>query len=243
MSSANIPLQIQRQLRKEAAYGCVLCGCPILEYVHIIPFANIQGILPENMVALCPLHHNMYDNEKELSGLTLRECKIKPHNKIHERDAFTIRSQELTVNIGKCKFVNTTRMLVVDDFDVIAIKRIEEDPSYIILDINFFDKLNSLIAIVSENSWSCERRSNIDWDVHYKPKHLTIQNPMQNMIFDAKINDNNDEITITANGIYYNRAPIIITENEIFLNNEEIALEIKGTVLKNYEVAIAAHTL
>lgn len=239
----NPPFQIQKQLRRDVSYGCAICGCPILEYAHIVPYTNVQTFLPENMIALCPFHHIEYDNG-EVSVSALYDAKNNPHNKIHERHAFIIQSHDMAINIGKCKFVNTSRILVIDDFDIISIKR--EDGRYMLLDINFFDKLNNLIAIVSENTWTAEKRRNSrDWSISYKPKHLTIQNQSKNIRFEAKIqgNDNNEEVTITADGIYYNRSPIKITENEILLDNEEIAIDLKGTELRNYDVGIVAETI
>jgi hypothetical protein len=146
----------------------------------------------------------------------------------------------MVVNIGKCKFVNTPRILVIDDFDIISIKR--EGGKYILLDINFFDKLNNLIAIVSENGWTAEKSSR-DWSIGYKTKCLTIQNQAKNIIFEAKIQNVNNEITINADGMYYNQSQIKITENQILLNNEEIAIDLKGTELRNYEVGIVAETV
>ena len=239
MSTNNVaPLQIQTQLRKAAFYGCAICGCPILEYVHIVPYRNIQAFLPENMVALCPYHSMRYDL-KEISESTLLGAKSNPYNKVHQQDTFSISSQEMYVNVGKRIFVNTSRILVVDDFDIISIKR--EDGKYILFDINFFDKLNNLIAIVSENRWTAERGS-IDWSIMYKPRHLTIKNNSKDILFDAEIK-NDKEITITSDGMYYNGSPLRITENEVLLNNDEIAIDLKGTELRNYEVGIAAETL
>jgi hypothetical protein len=239
----NPPFQIQKQLRRDVSYGCAICGCPILEYAHIVPSTNVQAFLPENMVALCPFHHIEYNNG-EISVSALYDAKNNPYNKIHEKHAFIIQSQDMTINIGKCKFVNTSRILVIDDFDIISIKR--EDEKYVLLDINFFDKLNNLIAIVSENTWTAEKRGNSrDWSISYKPKHLTIDNQSKNIRFEAKIqgNDNNKEVTITADGMYYNRSPIKITENEILFDNEEIAVDLKGTELRNYDVGIVAETI
>jgi hypothetical protein len=240
VSANNPPLQIQKQLKKEALYGCVICGCPILQYAHIVPNGDVQVFLPENMLALCPIHYIGYNN-REVSESALREAKNSPYNKMHEQSAFIVSSQQdLRVNIGKCKFVNTSRLLVIDDFDIVSIKR--EDGKYISLDINFFDKLNSLIAIVSENSWTAAQRSG-DWSIDYKPKHLTIKNQSKNTIFEAKIQGiNSNEITITADGMHYNRSPIKITENQILLNGEEIAVDLKGTELRNYEAGIVAET-
>jgi hypothetical protein len=241
----NPPFQIQKQLRKDVLYGCAICGCPILEYVHIVPYTNVQAFLPENMIALCPLHHIGYDNG-EVSVSALHEAKNNPYNRIHEKHAFIIQSQDMAINVGKCRFINTSRILVIDDFDILSIKR--EDGKYILLDINFFDKLNNLIAIVSENTWTAEKRRNsTDWSISYKPRHLTIQNQSKNIRFEATIqgsnnNNNNNEVTITAEGMYYNRSPIKITENEILLDNEEIAIDLKGTELRNYDVGIIAET-
>jgi hypothetical protein len=242
MPKTTVPLQIQRQLRKETLYGCAICGCPILEYAQIIPYGDIEAFIPENMVSLCPFHHLQYKIENKLSESSLRDAKNNPYNKMHENEAFVIQSQDISVNIGKCKFVNTSRILVIDDFDIISIKK--EDEKYVLLDVNFFDKLNNLIAIVSENTWTAEKSN--DWNISYKPSHLIIQNQPRNIIFQAKIgidsNSNEYQITITADGMYYNRSPIKITENEILIDNREVALDIKDTVLKNYEAGIVTET-
>jgi hypothetical protein len=242
MPGTAVPLQIQKQLRKETLYGCAICGCPILEYAQIVPYSEIQAFIPENMVSLCPFHHLQYQSGDKLSESSLRDAKNNPYNKIHENDAFIIQSQDISVNIGECKFINTSRILVIDDFDIISIKR--ENEKYVLLDVNFFDKLNNLIAIVSENSWTAEKSN--DWNISYKPSHLIIQNQLRNIMFEAKIgidsNTNENQITITADGMYYNRYPIKVTENEILIDYKEVAIDLKGTVLKNYEAGIVTET-
>ncbi len=71
------PAAISRQLRQETGFGCAECGCPILEYHHIIPWAERNHFEPEHMVALCPSHHT------ELAKLPRRKCyelKKEPYN-------------------------------------------------------------------------------------------------------------------------------------------------------------------
>jgi hypothetical protein len=243
MPKTTVPMQIQKQLRKEALYGCAICGCPILEFAQItLDNDDTQTVLPENMVSLCPFHHLQYKNGDTLSDSSLRHAKDNPYNKTHENNAFTIQSQDILVNIGKCKFVNTSRILVVDDFDIVSITR--EDEKYVLLDINFFDKLNNLIAMVTENSWTAEKSN--DWNIIYKPGHLTIQNQLKSIIFETKIaldsNSNQYQITITADGLHYNRSQIKITENEILIDGREVAIDLKGTVLKNYDAGIVTET-
>ncbi len=54
------PAAIARQLRQEAGFGCAVCGCPIIEYHHIIEWREEKHFKPEHMVALCPSHHTEY---------------------------------------------------------------------------------------------------------------------------------------------------------------------------------------
>ena len=113
-----------------------------------------------------------------------------------------------------------------------------DNGKYFLLDINFFDKINNLIATVLENSWVSE--NNVGWNINYSPqKFLAIQNPQRNTRFEVTIE--NTELFITAM-MYYNNHPIRVTRNEILLDENEIGIELKNSVLKNYDVAIAAYT-
>ena len=234
LNGRNIPQPIQKQLRREASFGCALCGCPIIEYAHIIPYRNIQAYLPENIVVLCPNHYTNFDRG-EFSDSYLRDAKNNPHNKTYIQDAFFIDSQDIAVNVGKSKFINTSRILAVNDFDIISIKR--ENEKYILFDINFFDKLNNLIAVVYENSWTAEKTANVVWDIVYKPHHLAIRNTSRNLFFESKIE--NEELFITAN-MYYNAIPLSITNDGIWISENEMGIELKGHVLKNYDIGINA---
>lgn len=53
-----IPPEIRRLLRKEAGYGCVICGNIIIEYEHIEPeFKDALEHDPNKMTILCPGCH------------------------------------------------------------------------------------------------------------------------------------------------------------------------------------------
>ncbi|WP_282059741.1 HNH endonuclease signature motif containing protein [Roseobacter litoralis] len=54
------PAAIARQLRQEAGFGCAECGCPIIEYHHIVEWNEKKHFDPEHMVALCPNHHSQF---------------------------------------------------------------------------------------------------------------------------------------------------------------------------------------
>ncbi|HEY7571099.1 MAG TPA: hypothetical protein VH796_07005 [Nitrososphaeraceae archaeon] len=238
MTAIKPPLQVENHLKKEASYGCIICGCPVLQYVNIVK-QEIGVYLPENMVALCPIHTKKYDNN-ELHETQLRDAKNRPHNKVHEENAFALSSLDTSINVGKCCFVNTTRILVIDDFDIITIKR-NSEKKYILFDVNFFDSLNNLKAVLSENSWYHEGADS-NWTIYYEPLHFNMQKSSDSISFDAKIDSKREELTLLAEGFHYNGSIIKITQNEILVDNEEIALDLKGTTVKNYDVGIMFQT-
>lgn len=228
------PLPIQNQLKRDSGYGCSICGCPLLEYVQVNPSSKTSEFLPENMAAICP-NHNQKFCKYEISRTQLFDFKTKPHNKINANDAFAINSAELIVNIGKTKFINTYRILSVDDFDLVAVRK--ENNLYLVLDINFFDAQNNLIGVVSENSWSTDKREG--WSIDYEPRNLKIHNATKRISFEAKIEYG--EIFLTAD-MYYNGVAVNVSKEQILLGDIEQGIELKGTTLKNYEAGISLQT-
>jgi len=243
-----VPQAIQNQLKKEAHYGCVICGCPVLEFIDFnrigfqVDESRRQKVfLPENMVAICPSHNTKFQ-KSELDSAFLASSKNSPFNKMHKDLAFaTTSSNELTISLGGCTFVNTSRLLVVDDFDLINVRRM--DQRLLVMDVNFFNRNNQLVGIILENSWSSERSGIGDWAIEYlRPKRLIVGNKREGMSFEARI-ENGNNLRILADGICYNSQKIQITQNEVLLDDREIAADIKGTVLTNYDVGIRAESV
>lgn len=57
--SRYIPTQIREAIRRNAGFGCVFCGCVLVEYEHIEPgFNNAEEHDPEKMTILCPMCHD-----------------------------------------------------------------------------------------------------------------------------------------------------------------------------------------
>jgi hypothetical protein len=234
----SIPAPIQKQLKKEAVFGCAICGCPLLNYIHIIPPLDKNAFLPENMAAICPNCKSRFDRH-EFSESYLRDVKKNPHNRMREKDAFSLESGEMVINLGKMKYINTPRVLAVNDFDIITLKQ-ENERKHILLDINFFDKLNNLVAIVSENSWVAEKQASTSvWEITYKPKHLVIRNNQNELLFEARIEY--QEVFIRG-VMYYSGSTVKVTDNGIWVDEREIASDLNGCVLKNYDIAINAQT-
>ncbi|MDQ4073830.1 MAG: HNH endonuclease [Thermoproteota archaeon] len=118
----NTPSTIEIKLRQESNFGCALCGCPILENAHIIPLVKSHDFPLEDMVALCPTCHTKADYG-HFPEYVLRDAKKNPHNKRVVSDEFVVTGNDLIVNMGGYKAINITRVLVVNDFDIVSINR------------------------------------------------------------------------------------------------------------------------
>jgi hypothetical protein len=204
----DIPDPLRRQLRQEVNFGCAICGTPIIEIHHITPWSEIKAHVPSEMVALCPTDHERAD-EREYSREYLREVKQNPHNKRVVNYDFKIQTNSLAVNIASNTFINTPRVLTVDNFDIVSIT---SDGKYPLLNINLFDEFDNWIAIIQDNQWFVDRR--FVWDIAYVPRHLILRCAPRNIVLDLKIEDD----TIFLNGtLFFNGFKIEAKQDELLL--------------------------
>lgn len=198
----NTPTQIQRQLRKEANFGCCRCGHPLLDNAHIIPYRLTHEFLPEDMLALCPTCHRIAD-DGQYSEEYLRKLKANPRNKISVTERFLIESEKLILNLGGNKFIDCNRILTINDFDIITMNR--EAGGDITFSLSLFDIHHRLIAMIDENKWNVD--TSTLWDLEYKPRYLTISNASKQVSFTMKIE--NGEVFVTGKLYYLGKAVVV----------------------------------
>lgn len=101
-----IPTEIRRALRREAYFGCAECGSPILEYHHIIPFAEEKLHRPEHMIALCPTHHRSFG---KMHRKKCYDLKNNPRNKTNNviRGLLGSDVEIDSVAVGSNIYINT----------------------------------------------------------------------------------------------------------------------------------------
>lgn len=73
-----IPDPLKRLVRQECKFGCAICGMPIFDYDHIIPYAEVLEHKLENLILLCPNHHR--DKGAKLDIELVKEAKKNPFN-------------------------------------------------------------------------------------------------------------------------------------------------------------------
>ena len=226
----NTPPTVARQLRREANFGCALCGCPILENAHIIPYETSHAFPPQDMVALCPTCHVRADLGR-YSETFLRHTKANPHNRTHVQDLFLIENDHLMVHLGANRYRDIPRLIVVNDFDIISIHK--DDENFPLLNVNFFDAYNNLIGMIIDSYWHVDRA--LVWDLVYKPQHLTIRNAPRRIALDVSIE--NGEVFIVGD-LHYIGHPITITRDGVWMGGIMIGTGITNSTFTNLDVAI-----
>lgn len=227
-----IPVAIRRSLRQEANFGCAKCGNPLIQMHHIIPWNQTHTHNPEDMLALCPNDHYRADMH-EYSEVYLRELKHSPHNAICVNDAFMVQTNELTVSLADIIFVNTPRILVVDDFDIISLNKENKFPQ---INVNFFDKFDRWIAIVDQNQWYVDTRT--VWDIEYRPRHLIVRCTPRNISLELEIID---DVIFIRGTLYFNGYKIEATQNDLFMGGRSV-LQIRGGRIANSSVGMGIST-
>jgi hypothetical protein len=77
--SRYIPAEIKRLVLVEAGHCCALptCQYPATQFAHIFPFAKVKEHKADNLIALCPNHHDLYDNKKQIDRKSMLLYKQK----------------------------------------------------------------------------------------------------------------------------------------------------------------------
>lgn len=77
--SRHIPEDIKRQVLLEAGHACAIptCQFPATEFAHIEPFSEVKVHTVDNIIALCPNHHDMYDRQKKIDKKSIKIYKQK----------------------------------------------------------------------------------------------------------------------------------------------------------------------
>lgn len=181
MTRPPIPLPVKRQLRQEAYFGCAKCGNPILEYHHIIPFAERAHFEPEHMVALCPTCHT---HVGKLSKSIAYELKKAPHNKQHKAFQGELGTDAKITSflIGSNTFENTPVIFSYNSIPIIGYRIIDGQLS---VSANFFGQdMQPEVQIVDNDIVA-----KIDdfWDIQHRTNYLKFQKRQNQSFFEIDL--------------------------------------------------------
>lgn len=203
MSRPSIPEEVKRELRQEANFGCALCGAPVIEYHHIIPYSESQHHDPDEMIILCPNHHtHAGPNTEALSQARLYELKANPCNTSIVDYEFYFKPEMPYIQIGgmQAKLIENDQMdvLTIDGQPLIGFSYID---NILYLNILLKDEEENVMAAISRNQWIA--RPQHIWDMEYKPNNFKIQHGSRDIGVEISYTSNSDYLDIKGR-FYHN---------------------------------------
>lgn len=103
--SRYIKASVKEKIRRDAGFGCVFCGCVLVEYEHIEPeFHNAKEHDPGKMTLLCPMCHDKV-TKKHISKNKVWKAKESPKalKDGYVRDTLFVATDSLDINIGNAR--------------------------------------------------------------------------------------------------------------------------------------------
>ena len=85
-SRPDIPEPLKRQIRQKCGFGCVICGIPVYHYDHLDDYSKVKSHELENLVLLCPNHHQDKTSHR-LPQALLNSAASNPRNLSHSRSS------------------------------------------------------------------------------------------------------------------------------------------------------------
>src|SRR6266480_255638 len=166
-----IPSDVRQVLRQEAGFGCCVCGFPIYDYHHIIPYAVRQHFDPKDMMGLCPNHHR----EASSGCITQpeqRKYKFHPFNIVrgYVDGKLKVVQSELVVEAGSTQFIRDGFIFLVDTEPLLSLSI--NSNNVLEISVKLYDQQNLLLASVDRNEWRSQ--TNLLWDLRYGFQWVTI---------------------------------------------------------------------
>jgi trigger factor len=173
-----IPAGIKRAVRQRCAFGCVICGLPLYEYDHLIPYSEVEQHHPGNIVLLCDRHHA--EKTKGLLPIqAITAASRAPANAVAGESApysLHYSDQACEARIGSNVYVwpvlregMMTAPLIVDDTPVVMFRM---EDGHLLLTVQLFDEDTEMLVQILDNElvYSVE-----PWDVEFQGLELTVR--------------------------------------------------------------------
>jgi HNH endonuclease len=147
--SRHIPTKVSEAVKKQHFFECAWCGVHLTDRHHIYEYAKGGKHTIENLILLCPNHHDMvHKGEISEADLLLRKSTHKKGDHISNGVQFDLQIPK--VIIGGMTAIQTPIILAHDDQAIISLSLI--DRQYF-LNARFYNSKGDLIFWMGRNMY------------------------------------------------------------------------------------------
>lgn len=184
--SRTIPTSIARQIRREAGFGCVICGLAIATYEHIEPeFAQARKHDPKKMTFLCHQCAGKH-TRKQLSKATIFAAKLKPFARQNgfSFEAFDMGQQHPLIEIGPMQAIRCASIITANGVSILSIAAPEilGGPFRINALFNSFSGMP--VLEIRNNEW---RANAYAWDIVVSGARITIKDSNNVIVLQIRV--------------------------------------------------------
>lgn len=205
------PAAIKRLLRNESGYGCCVCGNPIIQYHHIIPWEREHHFRPEDMMTLCPNHHTMA-TQGAYQESDQRKHKANPRNikKGLVKGRLFVNQGVPVVILGSVDLIGEGPIFTTGKKKIFSIKF---DNGSVLISLFLQSRESKVVCEILENEWLSEYP--FPWDIDWRPKQLIIREEKGKI----NLNFNTKNQYLEIKGVFpYNDSSIHITSDMVLMS-------------------------
>ena len=169
--SRNIPAAVARRLRQEAGFGCCECGNPILQYHHIVEWSEDQHFRPEDMMVLCPTHHDKA-TKGAMPEAEQRRLKANPHNiqRGLAKGLLAVKQDYCAANFGSVTVIGDGPFLRMNGEDILGFNIGDNNLQ---ISLRLFSEADELLVEIDRNEWISG--DPLPWDIEADWQVLTLR--------------------------------------------------------------------
>jgi len=153
--SRYVPSDVRRSIRKSAGFGCVFCGCVLVEYEHIEPeFNDALEHDPEKMTILCPMCHDKV-TKNIISKKQVLAAKGQPKGleQGYVNDMLFSSSDKLEFLLGDMRTVNVGIVISLYGKPLFWFEETEDKVEPYTICCIFYGRAGSKVAYINRNEY------------------------------------------------------------------------------------------
>lgn len=239
----------KRAVRQRCGFGCVLCGCAIIEYHHFDPpFTDAVRHDPAGITLLCGQCHARAER-KIIDFKTVSAANASPWciQNGYSKDLLFLGTNNIPVRFGSSR-VRAATVLMYDERVVIGLSDPERTGAPLRLNAVFTDNKENEILRVVDNEWQVGINR---YDIRTTQDRLVVRNALGDIILELSLAAGT-EIHVGRLRMRYRGFSIVANKNSFsltvpsggqFRHNGDVLADIGIWMKSTGETLVAANAL
>ena len=181
----NIEEATKRTVRQRCGFGCVICGCAIVQYHHFDPpFRDAKSHDSSGITLLCGQCHDRAERGI-IDVPTVSAANASPRCKQtgYSKDLLFIGNSSIPVRFGSSR-VRAATILKYDDHVIMGFSEPEQVGAPLRLNAVFTDDNGNVVLLVVDNEWQVGINR---YDIRTNKDRLTVRDSPGDIIFEMSL--------------------------------------------------------